>query len=343
MDSYTGVDIMTDMGGVLPVGQGHSGPGSDSLVRLLHTFLFFMERVCYLLARVILVQGQTLWSVFYTRSYFSWREWPALALWLTGDDRGGALPVIQRYPSPGSERPVSLVYLWRSAWGGRYWHGLKSLFCVLVFHWHLMLVLVFWQFFLVFLWMFWLLLVCVCVCVCVCVSGIWGSFLLLLLLGCKCLMFMLFSESEQWPESYVESDPKTASVDSIISLKKELTPKMCMLCIFIINSIVFYLFCVWISSGSTQGTTSDVHNVVQNPIWWTKYEILDLIWQYTGNYQWCSQCRTKSHLVNKRWNFGSHVAVHRELTTSDVHNVIQNPIWWTKDEILDLIWQYTGN
>ena len=45
MDSYTGVDIMTDMGGVLPVGQGHSGPGLDSLVRLLHTFLFFMERV----------------------------------------------------------------------------------------------------------------------------------------------------------------------------------------------------------------------------------------------------------------------------------------------------------
>ena len=45
MDSYTSVDIMTDMGGVLPVGQGRSGPGSDSLVRLLHTFLFFMERV----------------------------------------------------------------------------------------------------------------------------------------------------------------------------------------------------------------------------------------------------------------------------------------------------------
>lgn len=61
----------------------------------------------------------------------------------------------------------------------------------------------------------------------------------------------------------MECDPKTASVDSIISLKKELTPKMCILCIVIINSILFDLFCVWISSGSTQGTTSDVHNVVQ--------------------------------------------------------------------------------
>ena len=45
MDSYTSVDIMTDMGGLLPVGQSHSGPGSDSLVCLLHMFMFFMERV----------------------------------------------------------------------------------------------------------------------------------------------------------------------------------------------------------------------------------------------------------------------------------------------------------
>ena len=52
---------------------------------------------------------------------------------------------------------------------------------------------------------------------------------------------------------------------------------MCMLCIVIINSILFDLFCVWISSGSTQGTTSDVHNVVQNPIWRSKYENLDLV------------------------------------------------------------------
>ena len=136
---------------------------------------------------------------------------------------------------------------------------------------------------------------CFCFCCCWCFGCYWfvcvwvwyfgGALLYIYILHCFvslvvhlfniricCFWTTLFSESEQWLESYVACVPEIAGMDSIFSLKKELTPKICMLCIVIINSILFDLLCVWFSSGHTQR------------------EVLSDI-----------QCRTKSHLVIKRW------------------------------------------